>query len=301
MNDVPEPIPARGFVDLHAHGGGGATVEDGPAGIARMRAAHAAHGTARQLLSLVAAPLDALVGSLDDIRAAMAEDPSILGAHLEGPFLSPERRGAHDPAALVAPAPADVDRLLAAGEGVLRMITIAPELPGALEAIARFADAGIVVAVGHTEASAALVRDAVDAGARVLTHAFNAMPGILGREPGPLGAALADDRVTIEVIPDGIHVDPVNLRWLFGAAPGRIASVTDAMGAAGVGDGDFRLGGLDVTVRGGRATIAGTEQLAGSTLTLDRAMPVLVAAGVPREAAIASATTVPARVLGIAY
>jgi len=301
LSDRSEPGPARGFVDLHAHGGGGATVEDGPAGIARMRAAHAAHGTRRQMLSLVANPVDALVASLGDIRIAMAEDPSILGAHLEGPFLSPDRRGAHDPAVLIAPEPAVVDRLLAAGEGVLRMITIAPELPGALEAIARFAAAGVVVAVGHTEASAALSRDAFDAGATVLTHAFNAMPGILGREPGPLGAALADERVVIEVIADGIHVDPMNLRWLCEAAPDRVAAVTDAMGAAGVGDGDFRLGGLDVTVLGGRATIAGTEQLAGSTLTLDRAVEVLVAAGVPRRAALAAATTVPARVLGIDY
>ncbi len=288
-----------GFVDIHAHGGGGGTVEDGLEGIARMRAAHAAHGTTRQLLSLVANPVDRLVASLGVIREAMADDPSILGAHLEGPFLSPDRRGAHDPEHLIAPDPATVERLLAAGEGVLRMITIAPELPGALDAIPRFVAAGVVVAVGHTEASAGVARAAFDAGATVLTHAFNAMPGILGRAPGPLGAALVDERVTIEVIADGIHVDPVNLRWLFAAAPGRIAAITDAMGATGVGDGDYRLGGLDVEVRGGRATVAGTGQLAGSTLTLDRAVEILVAAGVPREAALAAATTVPARVLGL--
>ncbi len=161
------------------------------------------------------------------------------------------------------------------------MITIAPELPGAIDAIRRFAAAGVVVAVGHTDADAETAHAAFDAGATVLTHAFNAMPGIAGRAPGPLGAALADERITIEVIADGIHVHPDNLRWLFAAAHGRIAAVTDAMAAAAASDGDYRLGDLDVTVAGGRAVIAGTQQLAGSTLTLDRAIEVLVAAGVP--------------------
>jgi len=288
-----------GHLDLHAHGGGGGSVEDGPDGIRRMLAAHREHGTTRSVLSLVANPVPALVASLEAIRALAAEEPQILGAHLEGPFLAPERRGAHDPAHLVAPDPATVETLLAAGEGVLRVITIAPELPGALDAIRRFAAAGVVVAVGHTEADAALAHAAFDAGATLLTHAFNAMPGITGREPGPLGAALADERVTIEVIADGVHVHPDNLRWLFDAAPGRVAAVTDAMAAAGAGDGDYRLGGLHVTVADGRAVVTGSGRLAGSTLTLDRAIEVLVAAGVQRDAAIASATTVPARVLGL--
>ncbi len=288
-----------GYIDLHSHGGGGGSVEDGPDGIRSTLAAHRAHGTTRQLLSLVASPVPSLVASLAVIRSLAAEEPQILGAHLEGPFLAPERRGAHDPAHLIAPTPEVVSELLAAGEGVLRMITIAPELSGALDAIARFVAAGVVVAVGHTEASAEVVHAAFDAGATVLTHAFNAMPGITGRAPGPLGAALADERVTIEVIADGMHVHPDNLRWLFEAAPGRIAAITDAMAAAGIGDGDYRLGGLDVTVSGGRAVVAGTDQLAGSTLTLDRAVDVLIAAGVPRDAALASVTTVPARVLGL--
>ncbi|MBO9577185.1 MAG: amidohydrolase family protein [Microbacteriaceae bacterium] len=295
------PGGASGYVDLHGHGGGGGSVEDGPDGIRRMLAAHAAHGTARQVLSLVANPVPRLVRSLAVIRGLAAEEPQIAGAHLEGPFLAPERHGAHDPRHLVDPSPALVDELLAAGEGVLRMITIAPELPGALDAIARFAAAGVVVAVGHTDAGASLAQDAFDAGARVLTHAFNAMRPIAGREPGPLGAALTDERVTIEVIADGIHVHPDNLRWLFAAAPDRIAAVTDAMAAAGAGDGDYRLGALDVAVRDGRAVIAGTDRLAGSTLTLDRAVRVLEAAGVPAAYALAAVTTTPARVLGLAH
>jgi len=288
-----------GYVDLHAHGGGGGSVEDGPEGIRRMLEAHRAHGTTRSMLSLVANPLPFLTTALGVIRELMPEEPQIIGAHLEGPFLAPGRRGAHDPRHLVDPDPGAVEALLDAGAGALRVVTIAPELPGALDAIARFAAAGVVVAVGHTEADAALAHDAFDAGARLLTHAFNAMPGIAGREPGPLGAALADERVTIEVIADGIHVHPDNLRWLFAAAPGRVAAVTDAMAAAGADDGDYRLGDLEVTVAGGRAVVAGTGQLAGSTLTLDRAIEVLVAAGVPRADALASVTTVPSRLLGL--
>ncbi len=304
MNAVLEPAGegrwrVPGFVDLHAHGGGGSSAEDGPDGIRRVLAAHRAHGTTRQLLSLVANPIPALADCLATIREVAAGEPQLVGAHLEGPFLAPARHGAHDPAHLVAPDPASVSELIDAGRGVLRMVTLAPELPGALEAIRAFVAAGVVVAVGHTEASAERVREAVDAGARVLTHAFNAMPGIAGRAPGPLGAALADERVTIEVIADGIHVHPANLRWLLDAAPGRVAAVTDAMAAAGAAEGRYRLGGLDVDVAGGRAVVAGTAQLAGSTLTLDRAIRVLVAAGVPLTAAVDAATFVPARVLGI--
>jgi len=292
-------ITVPGLVDLHGHGGGGASAEGDEAAIRRVLSAHRAHGTTRQLLSLVANPIPELAASLARLRAVAAEEAQLVGAHLEGPFLAPARRGAHDPTHLLPPAPEHVAALLAAGAGVLRMVTIAPELPGALEAIRAFIDAGVIVAVGHTEADTATVHAAFDAGARVLTHAFNAMPPIAGREPGPLGAALADGRVTIEVIADGVHVHPDNLRWLFEAAPGRVAAVTDAMAAAGAADGLYRLGGLDVAVSDGRAVIAGTERLAGSTLTLDRAIAVLVAAGVPLQAAVDAATVVPARVLGI--
>lgn len=288
-----------GLFDMHAHGGGGGAAEDGADGLRRMLDAHEAHGTTRMIASLVANPVDELVASLETIAAVAAEDARLVGAHLEGPFLAPEKRGAHDPAHLIAPTPDVVAALIEAGRGTLRMITIAPELPGAIEAVAAFADAGVVPAVGHTVADAATVAAAFDAGARVLTHAFNAMPPIAGRAPGPLGAALADERVAIEVIADGMHVDAANLAWLMRAAPGRVVAVTDAMAATGEPDGRYRLGGLDVDVRGGRATVAGGDQLAGSTLTLDRAIRVLAAAGVPLAEAVASASTRPAALFGL--
>jgi N-acetylglucosamine-6-phosphate deacetylase len=289
-----------GYVDIHCHGGGGAMFGDSIAASLTALRAHRAHGTDAVVASLVTAPAGTLVAQLAILREAAAEDPGIAGAHLEGPFLAPERKGAHDPAHLTHPTPALVEDLIAAGDGLLRHVTIAPELPGALDATFRFASAGVTVAVGHTTAGASLSREAFDAGARLVTHAFNAMPGIMGREPGPVGAAIADRRVAIEVIADGIHVDSALIAVLFREAPGRVVLVSDAMAAAGAGDGSYVLGGLEVEVRGGRAVIAGTETLAGSTLTLDRAVEVCVAAGVGRDEAVAAASSVPARVLGLA-
>ena len=288
-----------GFVDLHAHGGGGASFDDGPDAIRAALAVHRAAGTTRSVISLVAAPMAELEASLAGIAGLAAADPTVLGAHLEGPFLAPARCGAHDPRHLRAPAPGDVDRLLAAARGTLRQVTIAPELPGALEAVRAFAAAGVTVAVGHTEADAALTAAAVGAGARLLTHALNAMPGLHHREPGPVGAALADPRVTLELVLDGVHVHPVVARLLMAGAPGRVALVTDAMAAAGGADGAHRIGALDVTVRGGRAVLAGTGTIAGSTLTQDAALRHALAAGVDESDAVAALTAVPARALGL--
>ena len=287
------------LTDIHCHGGGGHAFGESVEGSLAAAAAHRASGTDAMVASLVSLPLERTRQQLDVVRAAMESDASILGVHLEGPFLSPQRKGAHDPAALAVPTVDAVDALLEAGEGILRQITIAPELPGALEAIQRFTAAGVTVAVGHTEAHAALAREAFDAGARLVTHAFNAMRGIAARETGPVGAALADERVALEVIADGIHVDPTLIATLFRAAPGRIVLVTDAMAAAASADGDYVLGSLPVEVRDGRALIAGTETLAGSTLTLSRAVEVCVAAGVPQDDAVAAASAVPRRVLGL--
>jgi N-acetylglucosamine-6-phosphate deacetylase len=288
-----------GFVDLHAHGGGGHAFDDGPDSIRAALAVHRAHGTTRSVLSLVAAPLDRLEASLAGIAEVAAADPTVLGAHLEGPFLAASRCGAHDPAQLRPPTPADVERLLRAARGTLRQLTLAPELPGALAAVPVLAEAGVTVAVGHTEADLELTRRAFDAGARVLTHALNAMPGLGHRAPGPVGAALADPRVTLELVLDGHHVHPTVAALLFAGAPGRVALVSDAMAAAGAGDGDYRLGGLDVAVRGGRATLAGSGALAGSTLTLDVALRGALAAGVPPVEAVAAVTATPARALGL--
>ncbi len=232
------------------------------------------------------------------IRHAMAQDDGFLGVHLEGPFLAPSRKGAHDPASLALPTPDAVTALLEAAGGIVRQITIAPELPHALEAIERFVEAGVVVAVGHTQADAPLARAAFDRGATLVTHAFNAMPGIAARAPGPVGAAIADTRVSLEIIADGIHVSPTLIAMLFAAAPDRVILVTDAMAAAAAAPGRYSLGGLDVDVAEGKAVIAGTDTLAGSTLTMDRAVDVCVAAGVARDDAVRAATETPLRVLG---
>ncbi|WIB77182.1 N-acetylglucosamine-6-phosphate deacetylase [Curtobacterium sp. MCPF17_002] len=296
--DLGDAVLTPGFIDLHGHGGSTEAYEDDS--FAASLAMHRSHGTTRSVLSLVANPLDALAGSLARVRSVMATDPLVLGVHLEGPFLSPHNKGAHNESFLIDPSPAAVSTLLEAGEGVLRQVTIAPELPGALDAVRRFVDAGVTVAVGHTVGTYEQARAAFDAGATLLTHAFNAMPGLHHRAPGPIGAAVADDRVALELILDGVHVHPVVATTLFRAAPGRVALITDAMGAAGAADGSYRLGSLDVTVTDGVAHVAGTDTIAGSTLTQDVALRNAVTrAGRTLPEAVAALTSVPAAALGL--
>lgn len=285
------------FTDIHCHGGGGYTFGDTVEGTLAAMAAHRAHGTSRIVCSLVSAPLPTLAAQMRVVQEAMIADSSIIGVHLEGPFLAPERKGAHNPAALARPTAAAVDELLEAAAGTLRQITVAPELPGATEAIRRLAAAGVVVALGHTEADTATARAGFEAGATLVTHAFNAMRPVQGREPGVVGVALARSDVWIEVIADGHHVAPESIAMLFAAAPERVVLVTDAIAAAGAGEGRYELGGLAVDVADGRALISGTATLAGSTLTLDRAVEVCVRAGVPEELALAAATVNPERAL----
>ncbi len=289
---------APGFVDLHGHGGGGEDYGSGdlPAALA----AHRAHGTTRSVVSLVAEPVDVLERQLARVAQLAATDPTLLGSHLEGPFLAPSRRGAHAEAMLRTPDAATIDRLLAAADGTLRQVTLAPELPGGLDAVRRFVAAGVVVAIGHTEADADTARAAFDAGATLLTHAFNAMPGIHHRSPGPVVAAFEDERVSLELVLDGLHLEPAVAAIAFASAPGRIALITDAMAAAGHHDGDYRLGSLEIEVRGGMAMVAGTETIAGSTLTQDGALAVaLDGLGIPRPEAIEALTATPARILGL--
>lgn len=295
--DAAGRLLTPGFVDVHVHGGGGADASDGIGTIPQILEAHRAHGTTRTVLSLVSAPVAELVVALQGLAPVVQADPLLLGVHLEGPFLSPDARGAHDPKALTAPTPQAVDALLSAADGTLVQITVAPELPGALEAIRDLVAGGVRVAVGHTTADIATAGAAFDAGASLLTHTFNAMPGLAHRAPGPLGAALERPHVTVEVIADGLHVHPVLIGGLFRLAPGRVALVTDAMAAAGFGDGEYRLGPLDVVVLDGAARLA-SGALAGSTLTLDAAIRTAVAAGVPLEDAVLAATAVPARAIG---
>jgi N-acetylglucosamine-6-phosphate deacetylase len=289
-----------GFMDLHSHGGGGFSYDDGADAIRSALALHRAHGTTRSVLSLVANPIVALEASLSAIADVVASDPLVLGSHLEGPYLSPRRPGAHNPDYLRDPQPAELDRLLDAARGTLRQITIAPELPNALELIEILVENRVVVAVGHCEADFARTRQAFDLGARILTHAFNAMPGIGHRAPGPVVAAFEDPRVTIELILDGEHVHPDVAALAFRSAPGRIALITDAMAAAGSSDGDYPLGSLTVEVRDGVAHLAGSDSLAGSTLTQDHALRLAIQrVGVSPVEAVAALTLTPARVLGL--
>ncbi len=291
-----------GFLDLHCHGGGGHSYDDDAEEILAGIATHRSHGTTRSVLSLVANPIAQLRASLSVIADLAETDPTILGSHLEGPFLAEGKRGAHNPAYLRAPLPYELEELIGASRETLRQLTIAPELPGALEAVDVLVEAGVAVAIGHTEADFALAQEAFDRGARILTHAFNAMSGIHHRAPGPIVAAFEDERVTIELILDGLHVHPDVAGMAFRAAPGRVALVTDAMAAAGSSDGDYRLGSLNVTVREGVAVLSGTDTIAGSTLTQDVALRCAVEqAGVHPVDAVAALTAVPARALGLEH
>jgi N-acetylglucosamine-6-phosphate deacetylase len=295
-----------GFVDLHCHGAGGFAFDDGAYAISKALEVHRAHGTTRSLISLVTNPVAELRESLAAIADLATEDELVLGAHLEGPFLAVERKGAHNPDFLIDPSPAAVEELIAAARGTLRQITLAVERENALEALDVFVEAGVQVAVGHTEATYEQARDAFDRGARLLTHAFNAMPGIGHRAPGPVVAALQDPRVTAELILDGVHVNPAVARLAFDAAPGRIALVTDAMAATGSPDGAYKIGSLDVAVVDGVARLRAPDgslgSIAGSTLTLDVALRTAIeVVGLPPAEAVAALTAVPARALGLEH
>lgn len=257
--DVEFPLVVPGFVDLHVHGGGGVGHESPDPRPALEY--HRAHGTTTSLASLVAAPEAELARSIEVLTGLG------LGVHLEGPWLSPARKGAHDARFLRDPDLGELRRLLGAGD--VRMVTVAPELPGALDLIAEIAAAGVIAAVGHTEADFDTTRRAIDAGATVGTHLFNAERPIGHREPGPIPALLADPRVTVELIADGVHLHPAMLPFVVSAAGAdRVALVTDAMAATGRPDGAYRLGALAVSVEQGVARVAGTGAIAGSTATM---------------------------------
>lgn len=294
----PGALLTPGFIDIHGHGGAGAAFDDGIEAIRTGRALHRAHGTTRAVISLVTAPLNELARSAAMVADLMETDADILGSHLEGPFLDPAHHGAHEPSLLRAPDPADVARLLEAGRGTVRQITIAPELPGGLEAIRQIVAAGSAAAVGHTSADAAMAVAAFEAGASILTHAFNAMPGIHHRAPGPVLAAAADHRVVLEAIADNVHLDPHVIKLVFDSAPGRVALITDAMAAAGSADGHYDLGAVSVTVEHGVARADDTGSIAGSTLTQDVALQRAVQAGVTVTEAVRALTETPARAIG---
>jgi N-acetylglucosamine-6-phosphate deacetylase len=289
-----------GFVDVHCHGGGGASyTEADPERLATAVAAHRRHGTTTTMASLVSGTIPSLVDQISALRD-LVTDGLFAGIHLEGPFISAARCGAHDPAVLTAPDPDSVDALLKAGQDTIRMVTLAPELDGGVDAVRRFTDAGVVVAVGHTDATLAQVLPAVDAGATVATHLFNGMRPLHHREPGPIGALLDDERVTVELICDLVHLHPTVVRIAARhAGPDRTVLVTDAMAAAGVGDGTYEVGGLRVTVRDGVPTLDGGGALAASTLTLDAAVRNFVqACGMTMVEAANAVAAQPAALLG---
>ncbi|HVT69033.1 MAG TPA: N-acetylglucosamine-6-phosphate deacetylase [Trebonia sp.] len=305
--EPPEPAACRGrwalpgFIDMHVHGGGGASFTEGGPGDARRAAAfHRAHGTTRIVASLVTAPVGALERRLA-MLADLADEGVIDGIHLEGPFLSAVRRGAQDPRYLIAPDVTVFEKLRAAARGWLKMITIAPELPGAAGVIRAAAAAGVIAAAGHTDASAEATADAVAAGISHATHLCNGMRPLGHRDPGPAGALL-DAPVTCEVIADGIHLHDTVIRLVARAAgPGSLVLVSDAMAAAGMADGAYRLGDLAVTVADGVARLAdGAGAIAGSTATMDQVVRhAVTAVGLPVPEVAAAASTTPARRLGL--
>ena len=294
-----------GFVDTHLHGGGGANFSTASAAeTATAVALHRKHGTTTLVASLVTAGPAELLRQVTelagDVRAGLID-----GIHLEGPWLSTTRCGAHQPSLMRDPDRAEISRVLGAAEGAIRMVTLAPERDGDLAAIKQIVDAGVVAAVGHTEATYEQTRAAITAGATVGTHLFNAMRPIDRREPGPIVALLEDHRVTVELIADGVHIDPAIYRHVTrSAGPDRVSLITDAMAAAGMADGEYWLGQLAVAVVDGVARVAGTQTIAGGTATMDRVFRfAVIHGGVPRDealmAAVRQASINPARALGM--
>ncbi|HEY0904326.1 MAG TPA: N-acetylglucosamine-6-phosphate deacetylase [Marmoricola sp.] len=298
---LPDATVVPGFVDVHAHGGGGASFDGGdPDAVATAVRTHLAHGTTSMIASLVSADRPALVASVQRL-ADLTEDGVVAGIHLEGPWLSGRRAGAHDPAVLGDPTAAEVDSLVEAARGHLRMVTLAPERPGGLDAVRRLAAAGVSAAIGHTDATYDEARAALDAGATVGTHLFNAMPTLHHRAPGPVAALLESEDAFVELVADGVHVHPAALRLAAAAKPGRTVLITDAMAAAAAADGDYRLGRLVVEVRDGVARLAGSDTIAGSTLTMAAALRYAVHhVGLPLVDAVRAATASPAAMLRLA-
>jgi N-acetylglucosamine-6-phosphate deacetylase len=293
-----------GFVDTHVHGGGGGSFSGGADQTATAVAFHRRHGTTTLLASLVSEAPDDLLRQIREL-AEMVRGGLVAGIHLEGPWLAAQRCGAHDPALLRDPESGELNHVLDAGAGTIRMVTLAPERAGGLEAIRRIVDAGAVAAVGHTEASYLQTCAAIEAGATVGTHLFNAMRPIHHREPGPVIALLEDPRVTVELIADGVHIDAALYRHVTHAAGiDRVSLVTDAMAAAGMADGAYRIGPLAVDVSAGVARLAGTETIAGSTATMDALFRFSVqhsrlARGEALVQAVRQSSVNPARALGL--
>ncbi|WP_230396553.1 N-acetylglucosamine-6-phosphate deacetylase [Streptomyces blattellae] len=290
-----------GFVDIHNHGGGGASFTSGTANdvVTGIRT-HRLHGTTTLVASTVTGDMDLLVRQAG-LLSELAEQGDIAGIHFEGPFISPCRKGAHSEALLRDPDPAEVRKLIDAARGKAKMVTLATELPGGIDSVRLLTEHGVIAAIGHTDATYEQTVEAIEAGATVATHLFNAMPTLGHRAPGPIAALLEDDRVTIELINDGTHLHPASLQLAFHhAGADRVAFITDAMDAAGFGDGRYLLGPLEVEVSDGVARLVEGGSIAGSTLTLDRAFKRAVTLDrLPVEATVTALSANPAKLLGM--
>jgi N-acetylglucosamine-6-phosphate deacetylase len=309
--DFGDAVLAPGFVDIHIHGGAGVdAMRASQSELPRLGQFLTTHGVTGYFPTTVAAPLDATCAALerlaDAIEAASSatDDNPVqarpLGIHLEGPFLSHKRRGVHPPQNLVAPTLEIFERLWQAARGHVRMLTIAPEIPGAMEVIAEAARRNVCVSIGHSDAEMPIAQEAVKAGARHATHTFNAMRPLDHREPGIIGEVLSDDRLSADIIVDGIHVAPPVVK-LFLRAKGRELAVliTDAISATGMPDGRYQLGPIEVDVKDGKCMSNGS--LAGSVLTMDRAVRnVTQFSDWSLQDALRAATLNPARALGLA-
>src|SRR5918994_1190489 len=289
-------LAAPGFVDLQVNGFAGVDFMHADAAAhAAAGAALAATGVTAYRPTLITAPQAELVDALRGLPTRRAGAPCVLGAHLEGPFLHPAQMGTHLPEHRRDPDRQLLERLLAAGP--VAHVTLAPELPGALDLVDLLAARGVSVGAGHSDATAAQAHAAFDRGVRTVTHVFNAMRPLAHRDPGIVGAALTRPEVIVQAIVDGVHLDPEIVRLLWRVAGGRLALVTDVIAGAGLGDGTYALGEIEIVVAD---DVVRREDgvLAGSALTMVEAVRNLAAVDVPLERALEAATSVPARILG---
>lgn len=315
--DARGALVAPGFIDVHIHGSAGSdTMDANPSALARMCEFVSSHGVTGFLPTVMSSPIEQMLAATRatahaawagtdsrsecDVRKRWRCGAQVLGINVEGPFLSADFRGAQPEQGIASPSPDILHQILEAGGGHVRIMTIAPEMPGAIDIVRELASQQVVASVGHSGASYGDIKDAVGAGLRHVTHTYNGMRGLHHREPGVVGAALVHDELTCEIIADGIHVHPTAVR-LVAKAKGSSGTVlvTDAMRAAGLPDGHYELGGQHVIVSRGEARLD-TGVLAGSTLTMDAAVRNMIKfAGVPLHAAISMASSTPARLIGM--